>query len=79
MSGVAGALANRLFSHGYREAFATDATVTTYARSVVLYRRGWAGAAERLAKDAHIRAVAPLDGRLPAGNSRFPLVAILGH
>ena len=80
-NGIAGAasdLSTRLYTHGYRSAFAMDAQVTTYARSVVLYRRGWAAEAERLAKDARIRAVAPLDGRLPAGNSRYPLVAIVG-
>ena len=64
---------------GYRSALATDAQVTTYARSVVLYRLGWQSEAERLAKDAQIRAVAPLDGALPAGDSRFPLVVILGR
>jgi hypothetical protein len=81
-SGTAGAAsdtATRLLTRGYRSAFAADAQVMTYARSLILFRRGWAGEAERLAKDARIRAVAPLDGKLPAGNSRYPLVAIVGH
>jgi hypothetical protein len=81
-NGVAGAavrVAARLLAGGYRETPATNAPVTTYARSIVVYRRGWEHEAERLAKDAHVRAVAPLDGALPAGHSRFPLVLILGH
>jgi len=81
-NGVAGAasdMSTRLLTHGYRSAFAMDAQVMTYARSIVLYRRGWAGEAARLAQDARIRAVAPLDGRLPAGTSRYPLVVIIGH
>ena len=79
MSGVAGALANRLLAHGYREASSTDAPLTTYARSLVLFRRGWAGEADRLGKDTGIRTVAPLDGRLPRGSGRFPVVVILGR
>jgi hypothetical protein len=78
-SGVAGTLANTLLAHGYLSTYATDAPVTTYARSIILYRRGWAGAAERLATDTKIRAVAPLDGKLPAGSAGYPLVAIVGR
>jgi len=78
-SGVAGALANRLLARGYREAAATNAPVTTYARSLILFRNGWAGEAERLAKDTGIRTVVPLDGSLPPGSGRFQVVAILGR
>jgi hypothetical protein len=76
LAGAAGDVSTRLLGSGYRSAPATNAQVTTYARSVVLYRSGWAPEAERLAKDARIRAVAPLDGRLPA---RYPLVVIVGN
>ncbi len=76
MAGAAGDVSSRLLADGYRSAPATNAQVTTYARSVVLFRPGWERAARRLAKDAHIRTVAPLDG---AGDSRYPLVAIVGH
>ncbi|HUZ14572.1 MAG TPA: LytR C-terminal domain-containing protein [Gaiellaceae bacterium] len=79
IAGAAGGLASRLLAHGYRSAPAMDAQVTTYARSLVLFRAGWEREANRLAKDAHIGAVAPLDGALPATESRFPLVAIVGH
>jgi hypothetical protein len=56
-----------------------NAQVTTYARSIVLFRPGWEREAKRLAKDARIRAVAPLDGPLPSGAAAAPLVAIVGR
>ena len=77
-SGVAGATATRLLQRGYRSATATNAASDGYATSLVLYRRGWEGEAQRLAKDARIRVVAALDGRLPAGSARDQLVLILG-
>jgi LytR cell envelope-related transcriptional attenuator len=77
-SGVAGATANRLLERGYRSATATNAANDGYATSLVLYRRGWEGEAQRLARDAHIRVVAALDGRLPAGSAPDQLVLILG-
>ena len=79
IGGAAGHVSNRLLAHGYLSAVTADAQVTTYARSLVLFRHGWAREAERLAKDAHIRAVAPLDGPLPAADRRAPLVLILGR
>jgi hypothetical protein len=78
IAGAASGTSSRLVTDGYRSAFARNAQVTTYARSVVLYRRGWANEAARLAKDVRIRTVAPLDGGLPASESRYPLVAIVG-
>jgi hypothetical protein len=77
-SGVAGATATRLLGRGYRSATATNAANDGYATSLALYRPGWAPEARRLAKDAGIRVVAPLDGRLPAGSARAQLVLILG-
>ena len=44
----------------------------------VLYRPGWEREAQRLARDADIRVVAALDGRLPTGSGRDQLVVILG-
>lgn len=78
IAGAAGGVSSRLLATGYRSATATNAQVTTYARSIVLYRPGWAREAGRLAKDARIHAVAPLDGPLPPADSRYPLVAIVG-
>jgi hypothetical protein len=77
-SGVAGTTATRLLGRGYRSATATNAQTDSYATSLVLYRRGWEPEAQRLAKDAHIKVVAALDGRLPAGSARDQLVLILG-
>ncbi len=77
-SGAAGATATRLLARGYRSATATNAASDAYATSLVLYRRGWQREAQRLAKDAGSKVVAPLDGRLPAGSARVPLVLILG-
>jgi hypothetical protein len=77
-SGVAGTTANRLLGGGYRLATATNAPNDGYATSLVLYRPGWEREAQRLARDARIKVVAPLDGRLPAGSSGDQLVLILG-
>ena len=78
MSGVAGTTATRLLGRGYHSATATNAAVDNYATSLVLYRPGWEPEARRLARDAGIRVVAALDGRLPAGSGRDQLVVILG-
>ena len=77
-SGVAGSTASRLLGRGYASATATNAANDGYATSLVLYRPGWAGEADRLAKDVGIKVVAALDGRLPAGSARAQLVLILG-
>jgi len=79
IAGLAGRVSSRLLARGYRDTPTANARVTTYARSVVLYRSGWQSEAERLAKDAHIRAVAPLDGPLSTAGPRPPLVLILGR
>jgi hypothetical protein len=79
IAGAAGGVSSRLLADGYRSATATNGQITTYARSVVLYQPGWEREAKRLAKDARISAVAPLDGPLPAGAAPAPLVAIVGR
>jgi LytR cell envelope-related transcriptional attenuator len=78
-AGAAGSVSSRLLADGYRSAPSMNAQVTTYARSIVLFRPGWEREAKRLAKDARIRAVAPLDGPLPSGAAAAPLVAIVGR
>jgi hypothetical protein len=78
VNGAAGDVATRLLARGYRHAVPTDAQSHTYARSVVLFRRGWESEASRLAHDAGIRVVTPLDGRLPVADARDQLVVILG-
>ena len=74
---AAGDEATRLLGRGYGHALASDAS-TQYASSLVLFRRGWEAEARRLARDAGIRTVTPLDGRLQAADRRYPLVLILG-
>jgi LytR cell envelope-related transcriptional attenuator len=74
---AAGNEASRLLARGYRHALPADAP-TAYARSVVLFRGGWEREAQRLAHESGIRAAAPLDGRLPASDSGYQLVLILG-
>jgi hypothetical protein len=77
-SGMAGTTATRLLGRGYHSAAATNAATDTYATSLVLDRPGWEREARRLARDAGIRLVAALDGRLPTGSARDQLVVILG-
>jgi LytR cell envelope-related transcriptional attenuator len=77
VSGAAGTEASALLARGYRHAVPRDAS-QTYASSLVLFRRGWQGEAQRLAHDAGIRSVAPLDGRLPSTDAGYRLVLILG-
>jgi hypothetical protein len=78
ISGAAGTEATALLGRGYAHAVPTDATSSAYARSMVLFRPGWEREAERLARDAGIRAVAPLDGRVAPAYAHLPLVLILG-
>ncbi|HLX31721.1 MAG TPA: LytR C-terminal domain-containing protein [Gaiellaceae bacterium] len=79
VNGAAGSLATRLFARGYRHSAATDAASLGYARSVVLFRPGWGGEAERLAHDAGVTAVAPLDGTIAPAYAHDQLVVILGR
>jgi hypothetical protein len=78
ISGAAGTEASAIVSRGYAHAIPTDASSSSYARSIVLFRPGWQREAGRLARDAGIRAVAPLDGRVAPAYKRVPLVLILG-
>jgi LytR cell envelope-related transcriptional attenuator len=78
LSGAAGTKAEVILSWGYRHAIPSDAPQLDYARSVVLFRPGWQREAERLAKDARIRAVATLDGRVAPTYAHVPLILILG-
>jgi hypothetical protein len=74
---AAGGTATQLLVHGYRSTYPTDAP-NTYARSLVLFRQGWEREGRRLARDAGIRTVTPLDGRLPGTGAGYQLVLILG-
>ena len=76
---VAGEEASRLLARGYRHAFPSNAPSLEYARSLVLFRRGWEPEAQRLARDAKIPTVAPLDGHVAPAYAHVPLVLILGR
>jgi hypothetical protein len=78
VSGAAGNEATSVVAWGYRHAIPADASSSDYARSLVLYRPGWQGEAERLAREVRIPTVATLDGRLPPEYTHVPLVVILG-
>ena len=77
VSGAAGTEASKLLADGYGRATAADAP-QAYASSLALFRPGWEQEAKRLARDAAIRAVAPLDGRLDTAGAKYRLVLILG-
>jgi LytR cell envelope-related transcriptional attenuator len=77
-SGAAGNEATDILARGYSHAIPADAPSPDYARSLVLYRPGWQREAERLAQDARIATVAPLDGRVAPAYAHVPLVVILG-
>jgi LytR cell envelope-related transcriptional attenuator len=78
VGGAAGSAAASILARGYRHAVPTDAPNLDYVRSVVLFRPGWGREAERLAHDARIATVAPLDGRIAPPYAHVPLVVILG-
>jgi len=78
VSGAAGTEATDVLARGYRHAIPADAPSLEYARSLVLFRPGWQREAERLARDARIPTVAPLDGRVAPPHAHVPLVLILG-
>jgi LytR cell envelope-related transcriptional attenuator len=77
-SGAAAAAAAQLRALGYRIGKVGDATSMGYARSIVMYRAGFAGEASRLAHDLHGAVVSPLDGLRPRQLRGAHLVLILG-
>ena len=76
--GAASSEAARLQSAGYRIGGAENARRHDYAQSMVLYVPGWVKEARRLARDAGIRLVAPVDGLHPAALKGSKTVVILG-
>jgi hypothetical protein len=61
-NGAAAVEADRVRVKGYRIAAVGDAPHRGYTRSIVMFRKGFAGEAQRLARDLRIRIVGPLDG-----------------
>jgi hypothetical protein len=79
VQGAAAAEAARLRTSGYEVGAARNAQRHDYAQSMVLYVPGWVKEARRLARDASIRLVAPVDGLRGAALSGAKAVVILGN
>ena len=62
VSGAAAVTADRVRSRHYLVAGTGNAPRTSFTRSVVMYRPGFKGEANRLGRDLRIRRVTPLDG-----------------
>jgi hypothetical protein len=79
VQGAAHVEASRLQALGYRIGGAANATRHDYAQSMVMYVSGYVQEARRLARDTHIRMVAPLDGLTPRTLRASKLVVLLGN
>jgi LytR cell envelope-related transcriptional attenuator len=77
-SGAASAAGRRLANIGYRVPGTGNATRQDYATTVVMYRKGYAGEAARLARDLHVKIVGPLDGLRPSALHGAQLAVVLG-
>ncbi|MGH2996352.1 MAG: LytR C-terminal domain-containing protein, partial [Gaiellaceae bacterium] len=62
IAGAAGAVAERARARRYVIAATGNAPRSDFPRSLVMYRPGFEGEAQRLARDLGIKRVAPLDG-----------------
>jgi LytR cell envelope-related transcriptional attenuator len=78
IAGAAAAEAARIQALGYRVPAATNAPYHDYSRSMILFNPGFHAEARRLARDANIRLVAPLDGIRHSQLKGSKLVVILG-
>ena len=76
--GAAAAAAARVTDRGYRIGVVGNAPRHDYPRSLVMYRRGFEGEAQRLARDLGVQLVGPLDGMRPAQLHGAHAVYILG-
>jgi hypothetical protein len=76
--GAAGDEAQTLRTLGYRVGGTRNAARMDYPATIVMYRPGYRLEARRLARDAGIRAVRPLDGLRPASLRGSQLAVIVG-
>jgi hypothetical protein len=76
-TGAAAAAASRVQSRGYKVGAVTNAP-RQVARSLVMYRPGFAGEGRRLGKDLGVGLVTPLDGMRAGQLGRAHVVFILG-
>jgi LytR cell envelope-related transcriptional attenuator len=77
-TGAAATAASRVRNRGYKIAFVGNAPSKNFARSLVMYKPGFAGEARRFAHDLRVKHVTPLDGVRPRDLGRAHLVFILG-
>jgi hypothetical protein len=77
-AGAASAEAAKLHGLGYVIRAKGNAQRQDYATTVVMYRRGYAGEAARLARDLHVKIVGPLDGLAPSALHGGQLAVVLG-
>jgi hypothetical protein len=77
-TGAAAAAASQVQRRGYRIGRVGNASRNDFARSLVMYRPGYAGEGRRLARDLRVRRVGPLDGMRPGQLGRAHVVFILG-
>jgi LytR cell envelope-related transcriptional attenuator len=61
-TGAAASAATRVKSRGYKIRSVGNAPRSDFARSIVMFRPGFAGEGRRLARDLGVRQVSPLDG-----------------
>ena len=76
--GAAAAAASRVSRKGYRIGLVANAPSHDYVTSLVMYRRGFEGEAQRLGRDLGVKVISPLDGVRPAQLRGAHAVLILG-
>jgi hypothetical protein len=76
--GAAATAASRVSGKGYRIGLVANAPSHDYAASLVMYRSGFKGEAQRLARDLGVKVVSPLDGVRPGQLHGAQAVLILG-
>ena len=76
--GAAATAASRVSGKGYRIGLVANAPSHDYAASLVMYRPGFKGEAQRLARDLGVKVVSPLDGVRPRQLHGAQAVLILG-
>jgi hypothetical protein len=77
-TGAAAAAASRVRGENYRIGSVGNAPRSDYARSIVMYKPGFAGEGRRLARDLRVKLVGPLDGMRARELGRAHLVYIVG-
>jgi len=77
-TGAAGSEADQVRNLGYLVPDVGNASRIGYTRTLVMYRPGYAAEGQRLAHDAGIRLVGPLDGMRPAQLKGAHTVIVVG-